>query len=572
MLIELAIKNFAIIDDIRIEFQNKLAVLTGETGAGKSIIIEAVNLILGSRASLDLIRTGCENAELEAFFDIDTESAQAKLMQSQGFDASEGLMIRRVISSSGRHKLFINSRQSSMQLLKELTENLAGISSQHAHQGLLQEKNHLDILDRFSGTFGLRKEVSTIYNELILLIKELEELKNHEDKTLQESQFLEFQIDEIEKANIQENEDIELEKEIHYLKNATEIFEALNFGTDELYSTEGSIIERLSLIKAQIEKYKDADSLLEKKVKIIDNILFELEDMATDFRTHSSTISLDPKELEKLENRIDLIQKLKRKYGGSLETLFLQFNEMQDKFSKIGNVKERIKLTDEKIKILKTQYAQKANTLSKKRNISAKIFSSLVENELNDLEMQQAQFVVMLDKKEGDPNDLFIINNTKAYPTGIERVSFFISPNPGEKPKPLTKIVSGGELSRIVLALKIILSKTESLETLIFDEVDAGIGGATSEKVGIKLRNLAQNSQVICITHLAQIAKYGTTHFKIIKSISNKKTSTSIVPLVNKEDKAKELARMIGGSKITQATIDHANEMLNMVEKNTALS
>ncbi|MCK5099996.1 MAG: AAA family ATPase, partial [Desulfobacteraceae bacterium] len=213
MLSELAIKNFAIIDDIRIQFKDGLTVLTGETGAGKSIIIEAVNLILGSRASHDLIRTGHESAELEAYFDVDPESDQAKLMDEQGVDHEEGLMIRRIISSTGRHKVFINSRQSSMQLLKDLTENLAGISSQHAHQGLLKEKNHLDILDRFAGTFPLRKKASTIYNELVALSKELKVLKADEDKSLEESEFLSFQLNEIKEAKIQENEDIELENE-----------------------------------------------------------------------------------------------------------------------------------------------------------------------------------------------------------------------------------------------------------------------------------------------------------------------------------------------------------------------
>ena len=459
MLSELAIKNFAIIDDIRIQFKNGLTVLTGETGAGKSIIIEAVNLILGSRASHDLIRTGHKSAEVEAFFDVDPESAQAQLMDEQGIDLEEGLMIRRIVSSSGRHKVFINSRQSSMQLLKDLTENLAGISSQHAHQGLLQEKNHLDILDRFATTIVLRKDVNNIYHELILLIKELKELETDEDKAEQESEFLKFQINEIKEAGIKENEDLDLEKEKKGLRNASQIFEALNSGANELYSREGSIIERLSTIKTQIEKYKDVDPELLKKTQIIGSLLFDLEDMATDFRTYSSKINLDKSALEKVENRLDLIQKLKRKYGGSLESIFSQFNEMQDRFSKIGDVKKRISQTEERIEIVQTQYADKATILSGKRKRAAKQLSALVEKELNELEMKKAQFVINLEQVEGDAQkDSLIIKGAKAFPTGLDSVSFFISPNPGEKPKPLTRIVSGGELSRIVLALKIILS------------------------------------------------------------------------------------------------------------------
>ncbi len=289
--------------------------------------------------------------------------------------------------------------------------------------------------------------------------------------------------------------------------------------------------------------------------------------MATDFRTYFSKINLDEGSLEKIEHRLDHIQKLKRKYGGSLESIFSQYNEMQGKYLKIGNVKERIAHTKEKIESLKDQYAQKATLLSDKRKQKAKELSSLVETELNQLEMNQAQFIINIDKAEGDLlQEIVTINGIKAFSTGLDNVSFYISPNPGENPKPLTKIASGGELSRIVLALKIVLSRTESLETLIFDEVDAGIGGATSEKVGIKLADLAKSNQVICITHLAQIAKYGKNHFKILKSVSNNKTSTSIIPLTNKDDKADELARMIGGSEITKATLDHAREMLNTVD------
>jgi DNA repair protein RecN (Recombination protein N) len=565
MLSELAIKNFAIIDDIRIQFQGGLTVLTGETGAGKSIIIEAVNLILGSRASHDLIRTGHENAELEAFFDITPDTDQAKLMTDQGIDFEEGLMIRRIISSKGRHKVFINSRQSSMQLLKDLTENLAAISSQHAHQGLLKEKNHLDILDRFSAVFPLRQDVNIIYNELIASIKELRELTADEENFFKESEFLKFQIAEIKNANILENEDIELEKTKRRLKNASQLFETFNFGINKLYESDGSIIERLSAIKARIEKHKDADPELGEKAQTIDSILFDLEDMATDFRTYLSKINLEEGSLEKIENRLDLIQKLKRKYGGSLESIFSQYSEMKDKFSKIGNVKERIVQIKEKIVALKDQYVKKAILLSSKRKKKAKELSSLVETELNELEMNQARFVINIDELKGDPlQDIVTINEVKAFSTGFDNISFYMSTNPGEKSKPLTKIVSGGELSRIVLALKIILSRTESLETLIFDEVDAGIGGATSEKVGIKLAGLAKNNQVICITHLAQIAKYGKNHFKILKSVSNQKTLTSIIPLTSKDDKADELARMIGGSEITKATLDHAREMLNI--------
>ncbi len=568
MLSELTIKNFAIIDDVRIKFNNGLTVLTGETGAGKSIIIEAVNLILGSRASHELIRTGHESAELEAFFEISPGSPQAKIMADQGIDYKEGLIIRRIISSKGKHKVYINSRQSSMQLLKELCENLAGISSQHAHQGLLKEKNHLDVLDEFCNLSVLRKETEDIFNDLIVLIKKLEKLRASKAKSTEERDFLKFQINEIEQLNIGKNEDADLEREQKRLKNASQICEIFNFSINELYAGEGSVTERLSAVKSGMEKYKDVEPVLKEKALVIENMIFELKEMAEDFRVSLSKIDPDTTALEKVENRLDQLQKLKRKYGGSLDSLFAQYKLMQDQFSKTCDVKGQIVKLEKQVKNLKTRYGKNAAMLSEKRKKGAKHLASLVETELHDLEMNQARFIINIDNAKGDPGrDLFTMDGAKAFPTGIDNVSFYISPNPGEKAKPLAKIVSGGELSRIVLALKIILSRTDFLETLIFDEVDAGIGGATSEKVGIKLAGLGKNNQVICITHLAQIARYGKNHYKIAKSVSRNKTLTTIIPLMHKDEKADELARMIGGSKITRATLDHAREMVKFTEK-----
>ncbi len=586
MLVELAIKNFAIIDDIRISFSSGLSVLTGETGAGKSIIIEAVNLLLGGRVSGDLVRTGEDNAELEAFFEIDSASNAAKIMEDQDMDPSEGLMIRRIISSNGRHKLFINSKQSTMHMLKLVTENLAGISSQHAHQSFLKQDNHLDILDKFAKTWPLRCDVAKLYNKFVLLGKEIKRLKAKLDKAYQDNEFLTFQISEIGEAKILPNEDEKLEMKRKRLKNSSEISDTVNKSVNLIYLTENSIIEQLGIIKNNLERLGEIDSVLREKTEKISVLILELEDIAEELRTYASTIDLDPETLEMTEARLDLIQKLKRKYGGSLDSLFMQYENLKKMVSGTEDTKKRISALADEIKNVLRELHEKSLILSKKRQSAANRLGTLVESELKDLEMNDAGFKISVEQLKPAANhevkpvadhstDAPVVPEEPAdckgmekfhefqySATGIDKVCFLMAPNPGEQPKPLSSIASGGELSRVVLALKAVLSETESLGTLIFDEVDAGIGGKTSEKVGIKLKNLAEDYQVICITHLAQIAKYGSSHFSIQKNVVNGRTVTSILPLTDKQDRIKEIARMIGGEKITPATINHAEEML----------
>ncbi len=559
MLIELSIKNFAIIDDIQISFSRGLSVLTGETGAGKSIIIKAVNLLLGGRVSGDLVRTGEENAELSAFFEIDSDSNAAKIMEDQGMDSSEGLIIRRIISSSGRHRLFINSKQSTMHMLKLVTKNLAGISSQHAHQGFLKQENHIDILDQFAGTFPLRREVGRLYNKFSMLESRIDRLKENLEKSDQDNEFIKFQIREIEEAGILPKEDEKLEKQKKRLKSSSEIVNAVNKSVNALYLTENSIIEQLELIKNDLEKISSLDPVLGEKTERITVTSLDLQDLAEELRTYVSTIELDSAALEKTESRLDLVQKLKRKYGGSLEFLFTKYDELKKKIANTGETKKEIEQLTKEAENILNDLREKSFALSKKRKTAGKKLGILVEAEFKDLEMDNAGFTISIEPLNQSSDE-----DSQYSAKGIDKVGFLMAPNPGEEPRPLNRIASGGELSRVVLALKAVLSQTESLETLIFDEVDAGIGGRTSEKVGIKLKNLALDYQVICITHLAQIAKYGTSHFKIKKSVINGRTSTAIFPLTDKRDRVNEIARMIGGEEMTPATISHAQEMLEL--------
>jgi DNA repair protein RecN (Recombination protein N) len=563
MLHELSIKNFAIIDDIKICFKDGFSVLTGETGAGKSIIIEAVSLLLGSRSSADLVRAGCDSAELEAFFDFDDPSGAAVILNEQGIDASDGLMVRRVISAAGKSRVFINSRHATLDLLKQVTCDLAGISSQHAHQGLLNEENHLDILDEFAGISDLKMEVRNVYHKILPLKKTIGELRESLARQKQEQDFLEFQVNEIHDAAILPNEDEDLEQQRQILQNASKTFEAVNRAIHEIHDREGSLVEKLSFLKNDISRTGAADKSLEKIAGQLSSTVFDLQDIAGDLRNFSSTIDLDPGSLEMTDQRLDLIARLKRKYGGSLEALFNTCADMEKRLALTLDTEEQIKTFESECRELLQEISQKAVKLSGLRKKAGKDLARLTRAELDALEMGKSKFEVAFSWRTAEvPRDIAGPDQKKIGPDGMDTVNFLLSPNPGEALKPLVKIASGGELSRIVLALKAVLSKTKSLETLIFDEVDAGIGGATSEKVGLKLKQLSRKHQVICITHLAQIAKYAENQFRISKNVREGRTYTTIVPLAEASARIEEIARMIGGANITQATLSHARELL----------
>jgi DNA repair protein RecN (Recombination protein N) len=565
MLSELAIKKFAIIEDIRICFQQGLSVLTGETGAGKSIIIQAVNLLLGSRASADLVRTGEETAELEACFDITPDSEPAQLLAAQGMETDDTLIIRRLITRSGKSRVFINSRQSTLEFLKQLTRNLAGISSQHAHQGLLREENHLDILDEFAGTMDLRREVTALYKSILPLKTRIQTLE--EEKTRQEAQkeLVQFQVDEIQAAAIQPEEDLVLEKQKEKLSNAAKIFEAVNGTIHGVYDKEGAVIEQLSSLAAGIHRFGSADQTLARTADRLNAIILDLQDVVDSLRDYSLEIDLDPESLDAVDRRLDLISRLKRKYGGSLEALFETYASLEQQLDQTLGMDRQIRELMNQKKALEDQIRQKSLDLSGKRRQAGTRLAELACAELAALEMGKARFQVDISKEfSGRDQDICTLDGYRILASGMDKVCFLLSPNPGEAPRPLAKIASGGELSRIVLALKAVLSRTQSFETLIFDEVDAGIGGAVSEKVGLKLAALAEQHQVICITHLAQIAKYGLHQFRISKQVVNGRTCTDIVPLLSLEERVEEIARMMGGEKITEATRTHARELLTL--------
>ena len=563
MLKELSIRNFAIIDDLQISFSDGLTILSGETGAGKSIILNAVNLLLGSRASADLVRTGAENAELEALFEISESGRVADIMTEHGYAPSDGLLVRRIISRGDANRVYINGRMATIQLLNAVTENLASISGQHVHQLLLKEEQHLLILDQFGGLTALRAEVSAYFHQLIPMLEKLEKLNTLKKRQTEHKELLEFQLREITAANPTQREDKELEQERARLKNAEQLYQVVYNSIESLYSAPGSVIEKLVDVKKNLDKVSHIDQQLKSKTAKLSDSTYQIEDLIEGLRSYLNSIQMDEKQLEAVEERLDTLNKLKRKYGGSIEAVFERLKSIEQDLTHVENIAESIRDTETQIGELQTKLRDRALMLSRKRKKTAENFAKKVIRQLATLMLSKTEFKVLLQVLPVDEktNPYLASKNGMLTATGVDRATFLIAPNIGETLKPLASIASGGELSRVVLALKALLAKTDSVETVVFDEVDAGIGGGVAEVVGKKLADLANHHQVICITHLPQIAKFGDRHYRISKYVSGGRTRTSI-GLLSDEDRHKEIARMLGGEKITQATLEHAREML----------
>lgn len=563
MLQELLIKNFAIIDDLNIRFEKGLTILSGETGAGKSIIINAVNLLLGSRASATMIRDGCDTAELSAWFEIPEDSIAAAMMDEHGYAHEDGLLVRRVIAKNDRHRTYINDTMATVQTLASITANLASISGQHASQGLLKEESHLAILDRFGDLTPVVRQVSDLYATIVPLSNKLEDLKRKKKNQEQEMDLLRYQADEIAKAGILPGEDESLEKEHLKLKHAEFLYQSVFNAIEALHGTDGAIVEQLGEVRKTLEKAADLDDTLSAAQLGVADHLYGLEDVTETLRSYLGALDSETTQLETVESRLDLINRLKRKYGGSLEALFEKRDAIDAELSAITHIDEAIERIQANLETHHHQLAVRARELSEKRRQTAEKLAWSVEKELHGLKMDGTRFNVQITHPPCGPkaSPWLSLDGHLLSATGMDQATFMIAPNVGESMKPLSSIASGGELSRVVLALKAILADTDAVGTVIFDEVDAGIGGAVADVVGRKLTALAEKHQMICITHLPQIARFGDHHFQIAKQIKNDRTITTIRPMSH-EERIHEIARMLGGEIITPTALEHARAMM----------
>jgi DNA repair protein RecN (Recombination protein N) len=555
MLTQLYIENVAVIEKVSVDFHSGFSVLTGETGAGKSILIDSINAILGERTSRDLVRTGAKSAFISAVFSDLGKNALAKL-EELGYvpDEDNSVMLQREIFADGKTACRINGRPATVSALKEIGPLLVNIHGQHESYGLLSPENHLSYLDSMGLPQHLMEQYSAVFSEAKRVRRELEALNMDEAQKARQIDLLTYQIKELEDANLREGEQEELDNQRTMFRNSEKIASVIRQAKDYLdggEENEGAV----SAVSTAADCVKNAEQYmpeLHSLAERLQNIAYDLEDCRVELRSYDDRLDYNPSELDEIEARLDTIYRLGLKYGGSVSEMLKFLEKSKSELSKI-------QMSDELTVKLKSQYKE-AVTQAKKlaleisdwRAKAAHDFCSRVKKELEFLNMPHVAFEVR--KEQGALNA-----------KGCDKVEFLISTNAGEPAKPISKIASGGELSRIMLAVKTVLAGRDEVGTLIFDEVDTGVSGSAAQKIGLKLREVSESRQVICVTHLAQIAALASSQYLIAKKVKDEKTYTEVTEL-DDEGRRQELARIIGGAKITPLTLQNAAEMLRMAK------
>jgi DNA repair protein RecN (Recombination protein N) len=564
MLTELQIRDFAIIDQLGLHFKPGLVVFTGETGAGKSIILDAIETLLGGRADSTLIRAGTDRASVEASFSINNMGLLRQTLAAEDLDEGDELTFERSIRQEGKNTARINGHHVTLAVLEQIGGELVDIHGQSEHLSLLNTRRHLDLLDRFAGLDEALAAYQSVYTQLQQVRRSLKELHQAEREAAQRIELLRFQLQEISAAKLQPGEEDELQQERTRLANAeglASLAQGILLKLDEGAPDSPSVNDLLGEVNRDISSLVRLDPSQQTLMDSADTMLDYLSDIVNVLRRYQDGIEFNPRRLEQVEDRLDLIHNLKRKYGGSVEAVLAYEADSQRKLDDIENVDERIAELAQKEAVLLVSAAEMAASLSEKRKKAAEMLSKQMENELGDLKMPGARFSVDFQTRP-DANGLSVGKEKVAFDaTGSDRVEFLIAPNPGEGLKPLAKIASGGETSRLMLALKTVLVNADSVPTLIFDEIDQGIGGRVGLTVGHKLWKLARNHQVFCVTHLPQLAAFGDQHYHVAKQVDGGRTTTRVTELKD-EPRRRELAQMLG--EITDGTLQSAQEIMQM--------
>ena len=555
MLSQLFIQNIAVIEKVQVAFEKGLNVFTGETGAGKSIVIDAINAVLGNRTSRDLVRTGAPKALVTALFEGIGDETKEQLL-SMGFEPEEdgSLLLSREISADGKTSCKIGGRPSTVSILREVAQSLINIHGQHDNQSLLLPEQHLVYIDQFGKTAALLKEYRVEYAYYVELQRKLRQLQTDEREKAQRTDLLSYQINEISSAALFPDEEEELQSAKKKIQNSVKIIEALHIAHDLLQGTEES-----DSILSMLDQTQEQFQMLEvyypqiKSDRILD-MRYELEEVRENLRDALSDAEMDPAELDRIEERLDLIFRLKRKYGGSVEEILAFKERAQQELDSIVHAEELQAKLEKEHGQSEARLIKLAKQLSEKRKSAAKQFEDQVCAELTFLDMPSVRFIVHAETGELDE-------------TGIDRMEFYISTNPGEPPKPIGKIASGGELSRIMLSLKNVIAEGDRVGTLIFDEVDTGVSGRAAQKIGRKLKQASAGRQIICVTHLAQVAAFADTHLLIAKTVRDGRTFTTVNALPQ-EERVQELARIMGGENLTPTVLASARELIFQAKEN----
>lgn len=563
MLRELSIRNLAVIEEINVIFHHGFHVLTGETGAGKSILIDALSLIVGGRGSADMVRYGCDKAEMEAMFDLPQQHPVWGQLDKLGvqYNPDEMLVVRRELSAHGKSSCRVNGQLVTITMLRDIGEYLVNIHGQHEHQSLLRVDQHLEWLDMFGGDLLLerKEQYQHVYEELSQVRGSLREVEDTSRQNVQMLDLYRFQIEEISSAKLKAGEDEELAEERRKLMYASKRMDSASDAYTLLYGDKG--LDALSRAISKLNDIQNYDqAVLGPLVEQLQSAFYQAEDVAFQLRDYRDGIESDPEQLAYVEDRLDLINGLKRKYGETIPDILAYLEQTINERDKIENRDELLIELKQKEEALFRQALQLAYELSNLRSHASERLADAVQNELRQLQMPAARFQVALENKADLEQQAL---RAKLHANGMDDAVFMLSTNPGEPVKPLNKIASGGEMSRIMLALKSIFAEIDQIPTLIFDEVDTGVSGRAAQAIAEKLSSLSAKCQVFSITHLPQVACMSDHHYEIKKQVQNDRTSTSVTELTQ-EMRIEELARMLGGVEVTEKTKHHAQEMLDL--------
>jgi DNA repair protein RecN (Recombination protein N) len=558
LLIELSIKNFAIIEKQTVSFDKGLTVLTGETGAGKSIIIDAIHLLVGGRGSFEFVRHGEEKAEIEGLFHIDEiEHPIVKKTSEFGIEIEDGMVVlRREISKNGKSVCRINGKLVTISTLREIGATIVDIHGQHEHQELMNESSHLPLLDQFGAeeiNLAL-KEYQSVFYQFEQTTKKLKSLNENEQQMAHRLDLIQFQLDEIQKAKLKPNEDETLFEEKKKLGNFERLYSLMQSSYNAINGEQRGL-DSVGLVMGHLEDAASLDSRYKEVYETISTIFYSLEDMNRTLRNELDGLEFDPNRLNEIEERWNEITQLKRKYGKTIEEIVEYAASIEAEIETLQNKETHIGQLERELVELKMILETKAHTLSQLRKKWANQLTKLIHKELKELYMEKSVFEIRVNYR------LEHFTNT-----GSDHIEFYISTNPGEPLKQLVKIASGGELSRIMLALKSIFSKHQGVTSIIFDEVDTGVSGRVAQAIAEKIYQVAVNSQVLCISHLPQVAAMADIHLFISKKMLNGRTKTSVKPLT-KDEKVSEIGRMISGKEITDLTKQHAEELLVLADR-----
>ncbi|MFH0991433.1 MAG: DNA repair protein RecN [bacterium] len=578
MLKSLFVKNYALIEEITVEFQSGLNIITGETGAGKSILIDALSLILGERTSGEIIRKGAEKAIVEGVFMLSGNRHVQELLRENELDRSEELILRREISAKGHNRCFVNDTPVQLSLLQKIGDQLVDLHGQHDHQSLLHPETHIDMLDDFGGLALLRTEYQQSYSELTGLFRQLDALQAKERQLKEKRDLFEFQMKEIDAVAPRAGEEDDLESELKILENAERLFEITARLYQALYEGEQAIYDRLVVVRNQLEDLTDIDKTFEDQKSECAAAVAVVSEIAKFVQNYNSKIEFNPDRLEHIRERLGQFSLLKKKYGGSIDTLLEHRENIGKEAALADNFDGEIQKLKEEIEQRRKTCSAAAQRLSVKRQeLVGRINQSVVE-ELTKLGIANARFDVQIgsrviaqqDKSRQNAHAYVKLGRDfyEASAKGIDDVEFHLSTNMGEDLKPLIKVASGGEISRIMLVLKTILAKSERLPLLIFDEIDVGVSGRIAQAVGRSLKNLSQFHQVIAITHLPQIAGLADTHFVVEKVERSRRTNTSMRKL-DLEERVHEVAKLMSGFEVTDAAREGAKELMEIKSTRT---